>query len=117
MHKKVLAGFLLTILVGLFVFGMSKGQTPLRDRIAGCDTINDSVTVGLDGDSRYAYFWLTDSASAVGYLFTYWNESAYETCSVHLYPGDGGYVIFAPIDSFMFIKADSADKFCYSIEW
>ena len=117
MHRKVLAGLLAMLIVGLFAFGMSKSQTPLRGRVAGCDTINTTVTVGLDYDSRYAYFWLTDSASAVGQLFTYWDSSVIETCSVHLYPGDGGYVIFAPIDSFRFVKADSADKFCYSIEW
>ena len=122
MHKKMAGVFVGLLIVSAIAMGISGQPRPYTNRKSGCDTINDTVLVGFDAttatgptdDAWYFYCWLDDSASGVAYLTRYINSTAIETCAVILRPGKD-FVSFAMIDSFMLIKADSSDIFCYEL--
>lgn len=81
------------------------------------DTISTTVAKGVafNGYSAwFSFFFLNDDASGTGYLTTYYDGTANETCAVHIRPGFG-WAVYAPIDSFRFTKADSSDCFTWDV--
>ena len=115
MPKRMAILFMALLITGAIVMGLSAQPRPYGLKKAGCDTINDTVSVGIGFDAWYFYCWLDDSASGVGYLTTFWNGVAREDTAFAIRPGKD-YITFAICDSIEFIKADSSDIFNYDAE-
>ena len=119
MKKGLIFCVLLVALASMFAVEATMGQSrPYGSKVyRSSDTISTTVAKGtaFGGWSSYlAIFFLNDDASGTGYLTTYFNGSANETCAVHIRPGFGK-AIYSPIDSFRFTKADSSDCFTWDV--
>lgn len=115
MKKGLIFCVLLVALASMFAVEATMGQPrPYGSKVyRSSDTISTIVAKGFTTNVWYFFCMLNDDASGTGYLTTYYNETANETCAVHIRPGFG-WVSYAQLDSFRFTKADSSD--CFSWE-
>jgi len=115
MIKGLVFGVLLVALGAMLAVGPTVSQPrPYGSKVyRSSDTISTTVAKGFTTNVWYFFCMLNDDASGTGYLTTYYNGVANETCAVHIRPGFG-WVTYAQLDSFRFTKADSSD--CFSWE-
>jgi len=107
---------MLIVFAAIFSNDAIMGQPrPYGKPVRFADTSSATASADFSNDFEcgfawFVYFHLNDDASGTGYLTTYLGGVAIEAVSIPIRPGFG-WPVYAPIDSFQFVKADPTDDF------